>query len=221
MVGVDHLKVVSVKTTETKAGRRLSVCVIIRIGLSDGALFSFNPIYLPRPFQGGGYFFPGRELGSEEVRALHFAADCFRAERAGLRLAARAEQSRTKLGWKLEQRGHGAACVKAAVAYLVEMEIVDDRRFAGRWIQSRLYRGTDSPLRLINGLCRRGIDRDIAKEASALDFERETELLRKFVAKRYPGADPRILRGQLKREGFSSRALEWYLEEEQPENKDR
>jgi regulatory protein len=208
--------VVSVKTTETKAGLRPSVCVIIRIGLSDGALFSFNPVYLPHPCQDEGYFFPGRELGSEEAAALRFAADCFRAERAGLRLAARAEQTRSGLSRKLEQRGHGGTCVKAAVAYLAEMEIVDDRRFARRWIQSRLYRGTDSPFRLINGLCQRGINRDIAREAckSALDFERETDLLRKFTAKRYPAADTtdRFLKGQLKREGFSSMALEWYAE---------
>jgi regulatory protein len=194
--------------------------VIIRIGLSDGALFSFNPVYLPRPFQSEGYFFPGKELGSEEATALRFAVDCFRAERAGLRLVARAEQTRIGLGRKLEQRGHGAACIKAAVVYLAEMEIVDDRRFAERWIQSRLYRGTDSPLRLINGLCRRGINRDIARDAckSALDFERETGLLRKFMAKRYPATnrtdqETRVLKGQLKREGFSLKALEWYWED--------
>ncbi|GHV28447.1 hypothetical protein AGMMS4952_12100 [Spirochaetia bacterium] len=211
MVVVDNLKVVSVKTTETKAGS------IIRIGLSGGALFSLNPVYLPHPFRDEDYFFPGRELGPEEAAALRFAADCFRAERAGLRLAARAEQTRANLSRKLEQRGHGAACIKAAVAYLTEIEIVDDRRFAERWIQSRLYRGTDSPFRLINGLCQRGINRDVAQAAckSALDFERETELLRKFTAKRYPAANPadQFFKGQLKREGFSSRALEWYGEE--------
>jgi regulatory protein len=116
--------VVSVKTTETRAG-----AVIIRIGLSDGALFSFNPIYLPFSSP-EGYFSLGKEINAEEAAALRFAADCFRAERAGLRLIARAEQTRSGLGRKLEQRGHGAGCVKAAVAYLAEMEIVDDRRFA-------------------------------------------------------------------------------------------
>jgi regulatory protein len=205
--------VVSVKITETRAGP-----VIIRIGLSDGALFSFNPIYLPHSFQGAGYFVPGTELGSEEATALRVAADCFRAERAGLRLVARAEQTRAGLSRKLEQRGHGGTCVKAAVAYLAEREIVDDRRFAERWIQSRLYRGADSPLRLINGLCQRGIDRGVAREAckSALGFEREMELLGKFMAKRYPGADPadRLIRGQLKREGFSAKTLEWYGEDD-------
>jgi regulatory protein len=205
------MTVVSVKTTETRAG-----LVVIRIGLSDGALFSFNPIYLPRPFQGEGYFFSDKEINDDEAAALRFAGDCFRAERAGLRLAARAEQTRAGLVRKLEQRGHGTACVKAAAAYLVEMEIVDDRRFAERWIQSRLYRSTDSPLRLINGLCQRGINRDTAGEAckSALGFERETELLGKFIAKRYraSGSEGRFLKGQLKREGFSPTVLERYWE---------
>ncbi|GHV81222.1 hypothetical protein AGMMS49944_30130 [Spirochaetia bacterium] len=67
MTVVDNLKVVSVKTTETRAGLRPSVCLIIRIGLSDGALFSFNPFYLPHPFRDEGYFFPDRELGPEEA----------------------------------------------------------------------------------------------------------------------------------------------------------
>jgi regulatory protein len=211
MVEANHLKVVSVKISETKAGP-----VIIRIGLSDGALFSFNPVYLPRPFQGEGYFFPDKEINPEEATALRFAADCFRAERAALRLVARAEQTRSGLARKLEQRGHGGTRVKAAVAYLTDLEIVDDRRFAERWIQSRLYRAADSPLRLIQGLCQRGIARDTAQAAckTMLDFERETALLKKFIAKRYPGptgSENRFLKGQLKREGFSSKALEWYM----------
>jgi regulatory protein len=101
------------------------------------------------------------------------------------------------------------------VSYLVELNIVDDLRFAGSWIRSRLRRGTDSPLRLLSGLCRRGIDRNVAREAckTALDLENETELLGKFIAKKYPaldreGRDASFLRALLKREGFSLAALE-------------
>jgi regulatory protein len=205
------MTVVSIKTNTSKAGP-----VICRIGLSDGVLFSYNPVYLPRPFQGGDYFFLDKELSEEEVSGLRFAADCFRAERASLRLTARAEQNAAGLSRKLEQRGYGAACIKAAVAYLRELEIVDDRRFAERWIQSRLYRGTDSPLRLISGLCRRGIDRDTARAAckAVLDFEQETALLKRFIEKKYPTAESqdRFLRGKLKGEGFSPQALEWLWE---------
>jgi regulatory protein len=213
--------VTSIKSTETRAGP-----VIFRIGLSDGSLFSFNPVYLPHSFQGGDYFSPGKEIGSEEETGLRFAADCFRAERAALRLIARAEQTRAGITRKLGQRGHESSRVQAAVSYLTELEIIDDHRFAGRWIRARLYRGADSPLRLITGLCRRGIDRRTARSAckSILDFEKETELLRKFIAKRYPAAgnpargdrpdqEARFFRGRLRREGFSARALEWYWED--------
>jgi regulatory protein len=190
---------------------------IIRIGLSDGALFSLNTAYLPRSLQEGACFFPGREISAEEDGAIRFAAACYRAERAALRLVARAEQTCAGLKHKLEQRGHGADQARAAVACLEELGILDDRRFAERWIRSRLSRGADSPLALMGGLCRRGIDRNIAREAckTALDFDTETDLLGKFITKKYPAPLPedRLLRIALRREGFSSPVLERYWDE--------
>jgi regulatory protein len=203
---------------KTGAGR-----TILRIGLSDGALFSLNTSYLPRPFQDGAYFFPDKEISAEEAAALRFAAGCYRAERAALRLTARAEQTCAGLRHKLEQRGHGADHAHAAVSYLTELGILDDRRFAERWIRSRLYRGANSPNRLMDGLCRRGIDRHVAREArsAALDLDLETELLGKFIEKKCPaangeGQDTRSLRALLRREGFSSPALERYWDEHYP-----
>ena len=207
---------VKVTVAETKAGQ-----LIIRIGLSDGVLFSLSASYLPPSFREGDYFFPGKEISAEEGEALRFAADCYRAEQAALRLVARAEQTCAGLRHKLEQRGHRADHAKAAVSYLTELGILDDRRFAERWIRSRLYRGSDSPLRLVDGLCRRGIDRSVAGEArkTALDFDLETELLEKFIAKKYPprdcgGRENRFLKALLKREGFSPLVLERYWDEQ-------
>jgi regulatory protein len=207
------LLVVKVTAAETKAGQ-----LIIRVGLSDGALFSLNSNYLPRPFRGRDYFFPGKALSAEEDAALRFASGCYRAERAALRLAARAEQTCAGLRRKLEQRGHRADHADAAVGCLTDLGILDDRRFAERWIRSRLSRGAGSPLRLINGLCRRGVDRNIAREArkTTLDFDLETELLGRFIEKKYPAPDSgntRSLRALLRREGFSSQALERYWDE--------
>jgi regulatory protein len=210
------LQAVSVKPLKTSgAGQPL-----IRIGLSDGALFSLNTGYLPLPFRGGDYFFPGKEIFDEEAGALRFAAACYRAERAALRLIARAEQTCAGIRRKLEQRGHGADHIDAAVSCLTELGILDDRRFAERWIRSRLYRDALSPLGLVKGLCRRGIDRNIAREArkATLDFEKETELLGRFIAKKYPALDcgsrdARFLRALLKREGFSPPVLERYWDE--------
>jgi regulatory protein len=207
------LRAVSVAIAESRSGQTL-----IRLGLSDGALFSLRSLYLPHLFQGGGYFFPGKEISAEEDAALRFAAGCYRAERAALRLIARAEQCRAGLGRKLEQRGHGADHAHAAVSCLTELGLLDDRRFAERWIRSRLCRGAESPLRLINGLCRRGIDRNVAREArkAVLDLDLETELLGKFIAKKCPagrGQDSQFLRALLRREGFSPQALEQYWDE--------
>jgi regulatory protein len=209
------LLAVSVKTSITRAG-----VALIRIGLSDGALFSLNAFYLPGPLQGGDYFFPGKEISAEEKAALDFAAGSYRAERAALRLVARAEQTQAGLSVKLGQRGHAAAHARAALSYLVELNIVDDLRFAGHWVRSRLRRGTDSPLRLLSSLCRRGIDRSVAREAckTALDLETEMELLERFIAKKYPAldresSDASFLRALLKREGFSAAALERYWDE--------
>jgi regulatory protein len=210
------LPAVSVTTlNETGAGRG-----IIRIGLSEGSLFSLNTSYLPPSFQEGGYFFPGKEISAEEDQALRSAAGCYRAEQAALRLVARAEQTCAGLRHKLEQRGHRADHANAAVSRLTELGILDDRRFAERWIRSRLYRGADSPLRLVKGLCRRGIDRNTAGEArkNALDFDLETELLGRFIAKKYPqpergGRESRFLKALLKREGFSPPVVERYWDE--------
>jgi regulatory protein len=137
-----------------------------------------------------------------------------------LRLVARAEQTCAGLRRKLEQRGHAADHANAAVSHLTELGILDDLRFAERWIRSRLYRGADSPLRLINGLCRRGIDRSVARKArkTALDFGLETELLGKFIAKKCPATDSgdqdaRSLRALLRREGFSPPVVERYWDE--------
>jgi SOS response regulatory protein OraA/RecX len=206
---------VSVKTSITRAGE-----AIIRIGLSDGALFSLNTFYLPSPFQGEDYFFPGRAISPDEKAALYFAAGAYRAERAALRLTARAEQTSAGLSIKLGQRGHETAHADAAVSYLRELNIVDDLRFAGRWVQARIRRSADSPLHLVSGLCRRGIDRGIARRAckTTLDLETEMELLERFIAKKYgalsdKGQDARFLRSQLKREGFSAPALERYWDE--------
>ena len=204
---------VSVKTGAARAGQE-----IIRVGLSDGALFSLNSCYLPRPFREEHYFFPGRELSAEEDGALRFAAACYRAERAALRLVARAEQTCAGLRRKLEQRGHAKDHARAAVSCLRELGILDDRRFAERWIRSRLSRGADSPLALIHGLCRRGIDRTIAREArkTALDPDTELCLLGKFLAKKYPASNSgdRFPGALLRREGFSPPVVERYRDEQ-------
>ncbi|GHT64700.1 hypothetical protein FACS1894110_04870 [Spirochaetia bacterium] len=192
-----------------------------RIELSDGSLFSFKICYLPPVFFDDSRYVPGTEISTDEADAFRFAAACLRAEKAALGLVARAEQCVFGLSRKLEKGGHQAACVRAVIDQLTEMKIVDDRRFARLWLQSRLNRRSDTPRKLLAGLCGRGIDRDVAGGAlkSVLHFEAERMLLDRYITKN------RLLEGEskaggisslkftLKREGFSSGVIQRFLED--------
>jgi regulatory protein len=209
-----------------------------RIELSDGSFFSFKTCYLPPVFIDQALYTPGmaegREIGAGEEAGFRFASACLRAEQAALRLIARAEQSVLGLSRKLERRGHRPDCVRAVISRLTELELLDDRRFARLWVESRLGRAK-SPRRLLSGLCGRGIDRDDAEAAlkAVIDAETETALLGRFAAKqrrrgtvlrfRSLGSETenarRFLKFALKSEGFSAAAIERFfdaMEEESP-----
>jgi regulatory protein len=156
-----------------------------RIELSDGSLFSFKTCYVSPVFFDDTHYVPGIGISADEAEAFRFAAACLRTEKAALGLVARAEQCVFGLSRKLERGGHPAASVRAVLARLTELEIVDDSRFARLWVQSRLNRRTDTPRKLLAGLCSRGIDRDVAEKAlkTGLHFEAEKTLLYHYIEK--------------------------------------
>ena len=196
---------------------------------SDGSLLSFRTCYLS---QVPADTIEPRELDEGEEDDLRFAAACLGAEKAALQLIARAEQTVFGLGRKLAKRGHGSACVKTVTARLREHGLLDDFRYAGLWLESRISRQGSSPMRLLASLRAKGIDREDAGAAmrEALDDEAERRLLERFVDKRHGAGrgagsrhmeDPdlasdeerRSLKYLLKSEGFSSTAIEGFLEE--------
>jgi regulatory protein len=203
-----------------------------RIELSDGSLFSFRACYLG-DFSGGGpaddlvdRLAGGDEISAGDAQACRFAASCLRAERAALRLAARAEQTSLGLSRKLARRGFEGPCVSAVLRRLGELGILNDRRFAGLWLQSRLVRRAESPRKLLAGLRSRGIDREDAEGAlkSLLDFHRESALLRSYIEKNRPApaaektaaerAEILSLKYRLRAEGFSPAVIQDYWEEQ-------
>jgi regulatory protein len=187
---------------------------IKRIELSDGSFFSFRACYAPPVFLA-----EGREISAAEEEGFRFASACLRAEKTALRLIARAEQCRRGLARKLERRGHDPACACAVLSRLVELELVDDSRFARLWLESAL-RLARSPRRLLASLCGRGIGQDDARAAlkAVLDAETERALLARFAEKlkkprKGAGEDGlRSLKYLLKSEGFSAPAIGRYFE---------
>jgi regulatory protein len=187
-----------------------------RIALSDGREFSLHRSYLPPPYGEEIFSFTGREISAYEEESLRFAAACFRTERAALRLIARAEQTAFGISRKLERRGHDSACVRAVVARLTESGIVNDRRFAALWVQSRLTRNAESPLRLIRALRNRGIDREDAAGAlkAVLGFEQESALLKRYLEKNHPREEKAYpLKRSLKHQGFSPAVIQSFWDE--------
>jgi regulatory protein len=182
---------------------------VYRVELSDGALFSVKTSYINESL-----CTLNRELSPDEVMALHHASACFRCETAALRLVANAEQTSYGLSRKLEQRGHGASCVKAVMARLTDLEIVSDRRYAELWIQSRLSRGGDSPRRMSAALRSKGIDGATVSAAMkvVLNPEKEARLLQRFIEKKRltgeSGDERHFLKQNLRAEGFSGAVLQ-------------
>lgn len=134
-------------------------------------------------------------------------------------MIARAEQCTNGLARKLEKRGVDSQCINEVISRLLELNLIDDRRFARLWLESHL-RLTRSPRRLLVSLCRRGIDRDDAEAAikTALNEEAEQEMLKRF-AKKYSrklnqNKDARSVKFFLKTEGFSPQVIQQFLEEE-------
>ena len=160
-------------------------------------------------------------IATPEEDAEIFADSCLKAEKAALKLIARAEQNSLGLTTKLEQRGFSAAVAKSVVSALKIRNLLDDRRYAELWIRSRLSMGkAQSPKWLLASLVKRGIDMDSSKKVlnGILDQEAEYALLLKYLEKLslFNKKKPvqkreNFIKNQLKYEGFSKDALDRYF----------
>ncbi|MDR0452934.1 MAG: RecX family transcriptional regulator [Treponema sp.] len=221
------MQVVSIKTAAGATGGGLkwrnAGSSLMRIGLSDGSLFSFKTVYLPPDFPLDSLASPGAEISAEEAASLRFAAGCYRAERAALALVARAEQTRLGLKGKLERKGIDSAYIGAALEHLEDLGIVNDERFAGLGLESRLRRagagrgGGLCPRKLLSSLLGRSVPAGTARKAlgAALDSGAERALLDSYIAGVFPDFDKDDIsvRRKLRAAGFSGAVIRAYWED--------
>ena len=195
--------------------------IILKVLLDDGKereLF-LRSRYLPQ-YMEMDLSVTKRDFTEEELEALQFAVQRYKAEQAAARLTARAEQCSQGLIRKLKARGFETSCAEAAVAFLTAMGVINDERYARLYLEYRIAQGGKSPRMLCQTLYRRGIPRDMALSAlkAALDTERdssvELHLLENFLGKkRIRGVKNQDdLRRRLRFEGFSREAIEEYFE---------
>jgi regulatory protein len=146
----------------------------------------------------------GAELDEGGQALLALAAEAREAEKRGIALLARAEQSAFMLRAKLEAREFSRKAVALALDRLSAEGLLDDRRFARAYAASRLaHRSSkaEGPASLVAALRERGIDRTQAAEAVAelLGPEERSAALEAAAAK------------ELKRSGGDREAARWRL----------
>jgi regulatory protein len=155
---------------------------------------------------------PGAELGEEAAAVLELADQAFDAQKRGLSLLSRAEQSAYMLALKLQAKGYPARAVKIAIGRLSETGILDDERFAAAYVASRLSRKAEGPTSLASALRAKGVDGEIVKSAiaaaigSAAAPDERRAALEKAAArelKRSKG-DEKLARSKLRGLGFKS-----------------
>ena len=196
---------------------------VIKAELADGTSFLFSTDYLNN-ISDFSLWEEGKELSSLEEDSLRFAAACYKAEKSALRLIARAEQSCLALTAKLEKRGFEATAVQRVISHLTDTELLNDERYAELWVRSRLsnYHGKRpgrkalSPLWFLSSLQKKGIGRVSSLSAinRVLDEETEYALLLKYLEEMdiLEEKGGKFLKIRLKREGFSSGAIERFFE---------
>jgi regulatory protein len=157
---------------------------------------------------------PGTELDEEAAAMLALAAEEREAERRGLALLARAEQSAFILRIKLEAREFSKRAVGIALERLAARGFLDDRRFAVAYASSRLaHRSSkaEGPMSLIAALRERGVDRSLAAEAVAeiLGPDERAGALAIAAAKELKRSrgDREAARGRLRGLGFKSEEI--------------
>jgi regulatory protein len=162
---------------------------------------------------------PESELDDAGLEILARAAEAREAEKRGLALVARAEQSTFMLRAKLEARGFSRKAIDVALERLQAKNFLNDRRFASAYAASRLARRgskAEGPASLLAALRARGVDRTTAAEAVAelLGPEDRARALSTAAARalRRSGGDKDDARRQLRELGFKSEEISEFFD---------
>jgi regulatory protein len=86
----------------------------------------------------------------------------------------------------LEKTGFSEVAVASAVARAVERDLLDDRRFAERYVRTKIKMATVGPLRLVGELVSHGIEPSLAEHVVESEYghDRQVEVAARIAAKR-------------------------------------
>jgi len=174
----------------------------VQIRLSDGSSFFIHPekyaelgLYRDCP------------VDHDLKEKLQEAATLHSAMRKALQLSARRDHSLYEMRLKLRQREYPEHIISVVLDKLHGLGICDDRRFAELWLQSRMRKKNEGPVKIKAELAKRGVDAGIVEELlqDMLGPEQVEEALERAtetVLKRCRGDQDRFVR-MLQNRGFS------------------
>ena len=105
---------------------------------------------------------PGLSLSDEDLRELLRQSDARRAREKALYLLEARPHTKKELEGKLA-RTAGAEAAQEAAARMEELGRVDDGDYARRYAAELLTRKGFAPARAVQELCRRGVERELAR----------------------------------------------------------
>lgn len=158
------------------------------VSLSDGSSF-FVPESLVLDFA----LRIGVEVSVDHRDELAFRSHVYGAAKSALVMLGRREYSRFQLKGKLLRKRFPEEAIEAALDELSESGELDDARFADEWIDYRMRRHPEGRSRLLSGLLRSGLDRELAESAVNARYTEEVE----------QNAATRIVEKMADREDFS------------------
>lgn len=148
----------------------------------------------------------GQELTAEEVEGFAQKASEAKAYALALRFLGVRVRSRRELADYLIRKGCEPEDIEAALERLVELGLVDDRRFAEAWIADRQAVRPRSRLRLAQELAAKGVAREVVEAAlQEIEPDQEVEALKNLIQRKQklPAyGDERKLVAYLQRQGY-------------------
>ena len=197
------MRIESLKTAQDRAGR-------FRVGMEDGSVLR---LYRQTVEDFGLY--PGKELPEEEYARLLKSAEEMSARMRAVRIISAANVSQKDLENRLVQKGESPEQAKAAVQWLAERNLVDDRAAAEQIVYSCINRGYGLS-RAKQILYQKKIPRQYWEEALA-DYPDQVEKIKDYLRNRLSDSpDPREIKkvtDALLRRGHSYRNIRQALEE--------
>lgn len=155
----------------------------LKIHLSDGSVLTTQD-YVAADLG----LYPGKVLEEQDYQALLEAVSLAAAKNRAVRMIAAAGHSRQDLQRKLVQKGEDPQAAQAAVDWLTDLKLLDDRETAAALVRSAVAKGYGKA-RIRQILQEKAIPRELWEEALAL-VPAMDEAVDRFLERRFRGEIP-------------------------------